>query len=200
MRGRRVFLRLRYVAVAAAGRGHHRCHRDLAAHLRRDTAPEGERGRTGREAVPGHRRVTPARAVPSRWPSAQCRCRRWMLPRQEPPASDPWSPADQSNRCWIEDRPQVMPIDSLTLSDGRGPGERALSRRSARSWISISLGRWPRITNGSVYRRSREPKPGCSSAKGAGSCSLRRDKPGRARHGHAIWRGVRYQAIPDLPG
>jgi hypothetical protein len=36
------------------------------APLRRDTPAEGERGRTGREAVPGHRPVIPARAVSGR--------------------------------------------------------------------------------------------------------------------------------------
>src|ERR1700684_3734022 len=33
-----------------------------------------------------------------------------------------------------------------------------------------------------------------------GSYSVRRDEPGRAGHGHATWRCVRHQAVPDLSG
>src|ERR1700734_2488713 len=33
-----------------------------------------------------------------------------------------------------------------------------------------------------------------------GSYGLRRDEPGRAGHGHATWRCVRHQTVPDLSG
>jgi len=38
-----------------------------------------------------------------------------------------------SNRGWIEVGLEVMPITSVTLSDGRGPGERAPTRLYARA-------------------------------------------------------------------
>src|SRR5207248_11261578 len=45
----------------------------------------------------------------------------------------PVASGHQSNRCWIEAGLDVMPIGSVTLSDGHGPGERARTRRSARA-------------------------------------------------------------------
>jgi len=57
-----MFLRRRHVTAATAGRGHHRCHSrsggrvfGVLRHLR------ARRGRAGREAVPGRRRVIPRR-------------------------------------------------------------------------------------------------------------------------------------------
>jgi hypothetical protein len=44
--------------------------------------------------------------------------------------SDHGPPADQCNRGGIKVGLKVRPITSVTLSDGRGPGERALTRRS----------------------------------------------------------------------
>jgi hypothetical protein len=66
-----------------------------------------------------------------------------MLHRQEPRPATHGLPADQSNGA--ESKVvglEMMPIDGVTLSDGRALGERTRTRRSA--WLAVA----GRIPNG----------------------------------------------------
>ena len=73
--------------------------------------------------------------------SMMCPCRRWMLPRREPRPATHRSPADQSTGAGSRAGLEVRPIDGVTLSDGRGPGERTptppIWRRSHPRWQGV---------------------------------------------------------------
>ncbi len=83
-------------------------------------------------------------------------------------------------RGWIEGHLEVMPITSMTLSDGHGPGERASTRRSARlgSRLLTAQRRQPNEQSAAV---DAAPPPRDQQARG--SVWLRRtvQQPGHAR-------------------